>query len=381
MTGRPVRVLEFRMVRGTGGGPEKTILMGARLANPDRTHVKVCYLRDRRDEVFGIDRRARDMGLDYTELVERHSLDWRTPAMLTAIVREHRIDVIHSHDYKTDLLAWIAARRTGAALLTTAHGWTGDSAKERWAYYPVHKRFLARFPLVVAVSSEIRDELIRNGVAPDRVRILLNGIDPDVFSRDRALEAPMRTEYGIEQGAFAIGAVGRLEPQKRFDLLIAAFQHVHASHPEARLLIAGDGSLRASLQQQIDDARLSPVCRLLGQVDDIVGFHHALNLFVQSSIYEGTPNVVLEAMAMETPVVATDVGGTKELCHPDVHGVIVPPADTDALATAIRELMENPERRASLTAAARTRVVDRLSFRQRVGALDEIYATLAESRS
>lgn len=380
MTRRPVRVLEFRMVRGTGGGPEKTILMGARLANPDRTHVTVCYLRDRRDEVFGIDRRARDMGLDYTELVERHSLDWRTPAMLTAIVREHRIDVIHSHDYKTDLLAWIAARRTGAALLTTAHGWTGHSAKERWAYYPVHKRFLARFPLVVAVSSEIRDELIRNGVSSDRVRVLLNGIDPEVFSRDRALEAPMRAEYGIEQGAFAIGAVGRLEPQKRFDLLIAAFHHVHASHPEARLLIAGDGSLRASLQQQIDDARLGPVCRLLGQVHDIVGFHHALNLFVQSSIYEGTPNVVLEAMALETPLVATDVGGTEELCVPDVNGIIVPPEDVAALSAAMCHAAGDAAGRRRRAEAARSRVVEHLSFSRRVRALDDIYEELTEHR-
>ncbi len=368
------------MVRGTGGGPEKTILAGAQLADPARTHVTVCYLRDARDPVFGIDRRAREMGLEYTEVVERHSLDWRTPALLTGVVRERQIDIIHSHDYKTDLLAFIVAKRTGAALLTTAHGWTGHSAKERWGYYPAHKRFLSRFPLVLAVSSEIRGELLRHGARPDRVRTLLNGIDPDVFVRRRDRERQVRAHYGIPEDAFVVGAVGRLEPQKRFDLLIEAFHTVRARYPASRLLIAGDGSLRESLAAQIAAEGIGDSCRLLGQVDDIVGFHHALDLFVQSSIYEGTPNVVLEAMALETPLVATDVGGTEELCVPDVHGIIVPPQDVAALSAAMRNAAGDAAGRRRRAEAARSRVVEHLSFSRRVRALDDIYEELAENR-
>ena len=370
---RPVRVLEFRMVRGTGGGPEKTILAGARLADPARTRVTVCYLRDARDEVFAIDARAQALGVDYTEVVERHSLDWRTPAMVADLVRHRGIDIIHSHDYKTDLIAWIAARRTGAGLLATAHGWTGHSARERWAYYPAHKRLLRRFPLVIAVSSEIRDEIVRHGAAPARVRTLLNGIDPEVFSRRGDRQRKARSRLGIPPEALVIGAVGRLEPQKRFDLLVAAFKAVRNTHPRALLLIAGDGSLREPLQRQIVEEGLGESCRLLGLVHDVVELHHALDLFVQSSTYEGTPNVVLEAMAMETPVVATDVGGTRELCHPGVHGLIVAPADPAALTAAMLDLVDDPDRRRALAAAARRRVVEQLSFGQRVKALDDIY--------
>jgi glycosyltransferase involved in cell wall biosynthesis len=377
---RPVHVLEFRMVRGTGGGPEKTILAGATMADPDRTRVTVCYLRDARDDVFGIDNRARAMGVDYTEILERHSLDWRTPALLSDLVRQRQVDVIHSHDYKTDLLAWLASRRTGAALVATAHGWTGHSSRERWAYYPFHKRLLARFPLVIAVSSEIRDELIRHGASPGRVRVLLNGIDPGAFTRRPEGVAAARTHFGIAPDAVVVGAVGRLEPQKRFDLLLRAFRAVRDKHPRAQLLIAGDGSLRETLAQQIVSEGLQASCRLVGQVHDIAEFHHALNLFVQSSSYEGTPNVVLEAMAMETPVIATDVGGTRELCEHDNHGVIVPAERVDALQTAMLDLLDDPARRRALAAAARTRVVEQLSFQQRVRALDDLYAELNEGR-
>ena len=205
------------------------------------------------------------------------------------------------------------------------------------------------------------------------MRTLLNGIDPEVFSRrgDRQREA--RSRLGIPPEALVIGAVGRLEPQKRFDLLVAAFKAVRNTHPRALLLIAGDGSLREPLQRQIVEEGLGESCRLLGLVHDVVELHHALDLFVQSSTYEGTPNVVLEAMAMETPVVATDVGGTRELCHPGVHGLIVAPADPAALTAAMLDLVDDPDRRRALAAAARRRVVEQLSFGQRVKALDDIY--------
>ena len=150
--------------------------------------------------------------------------------------------------------------------------------------------------MVLAVSGEIRRELIARGAEADRVRTLLNGIDPAAFLRRRDEEPAARARYGLSPGAFVLGAVGRLEPQKRFDLLITAFAGLSRRHPQLQLLIAGEGSVRRSLEQQIASLALGERCRLVGQQADIVAFHHALDLFVQSSDYEGTPNVVLEAM-------------------------------------------------------------------------------------
>jgi glycosyltransferase involved in cell wall biosynthesis len=240
---------------------------------------------------------------------ERHSLDPGVWPALKRLVAEARIDIVHAHEYKTDLLAWLLARRTGIAPLSTAHGWTGQSARERLVYYPADKRLLARFPRVIAVSTEIRDELVRHGARPDRITVILNAIDPSQFRRVADKHRLPRTQLGIAPDEVVAGAVGRLERQKRFDLLIEAVAALAPAWPRLRLVIAGDGSLRGALQAQVDRLGLAGICRFLGHRTDVTDLHHAFDLFVQSSEYEGTPNAVLEAMAMETPLVATDAGG------------------------------------------------------------------------
>jgi glycosyltransferase involved in cell wall biosynthesis len=379
-TGRvPVRVLELRSVRGTGGGPEKTIFTGAAQSAPD-IGVTVCYLRDARDEVFSIDRRAAAAGIDYVEVRERHSFDPSIWPQLTALVRSRGIDVVHAHDYKVNLLAWLLARATGVVPMSTAHGYTGNSRRELLLYYPADKKVLARFPVVVAVSSGVRDALVAGGCRPDRVRVLLNGIDPAAFHRDPARRASARAKYGVSEHDVVIGAVGRLEVQKRFDLLIQAVATLRKRHSQIRLLVAGDGSLREDLESLVTRQGLGGVCRLVGQVDDVVEFHHALDLLVQSSEYEGTPNVVLEAMAMETPVIATDVGGTAELMRSSIEGIIVPSGDVPALVGAIGGVVSDPGGARKRAEAARRRVELELSFESRLRRLEDIYRELAARR-
>lgn len=374
-----VRVLELRSVRGTGGGPEKTIFTGAAQSAPDIA-VTVCYLRDTRDDVFSIDRRAAAMGVDYVEVRERHSFDPSIWPQLTSLVRSRGIDVVHAHDYKVNLLAWLLARTAGVVPLSTAHGYTGTSRRELMVYYPADKKVLARFPVVVAVSSGVRDALVEGGCRPDRVRVLLNGIDPAGFRRDPARRASARARYGVGDQDFVIGAVGRLERQKRFDLLIQAFAALRERHSRIRLLVAGDGSLRHELEAMLTQHGLGGVCRLVGQVDDMVEFHHALDLLVQSSEYEGTPNVVLEAMAMETPVVATDVGGTSELMRSTVDGIIVPAGDVRALVNAVGGVLSAPGAAGARATTARQRVEQELSFESRLRRLEDIYRELAAGR-
>ena len=138
---------------------------------PRRWRVTVCYIRDARDDVFGIDSRAAALGVDYIEIPERHSFDVSIFPALRRLVREQRIDIVHAHDYKTNLLVWLLHRLDGTTVLSTAHGWTGHSgARAAAATIPVDKWLLARLPFVVAVSSQIRDELIARGAAPGEHR-------------------------------------------------------------------------------------------------------------------------------------------------------------------------------------------------------------------
>jgi glycosyltransferase involved in cell wall biosynthesis len=375
-----IRILELRSVRGTGGGPEKTILAGAAHAHPSRFAVTVCYIHDVRDAVFAMKERADDHGVDYIEIRERHSFDLSIWPALKKLTRQLNIDIVHAHDYKTNILAFFLGRSPSIVPLSTVHGWTGHSFRERYVYYPLDKRVLRTFPRLIAVSGEIRDELVRHGAKPDKVSVVLNGIDPERFRRMPDRRAAVREGFGYTPEDVVIGSVGRLEPQKRFDLLVSAIARVHEIQPAVRLIIAGDGSERRALEQQIKDLGLSAQCRLVGHYSDVVEFHHALDLFVQSSVYEGTPNVVLEAMAMETPIVATAAGGTAELMRADIDGLIVAPGDLTALYQAMKAALGDRPAAASRAQAARTRVEEELSFSARMAAVERIYEELVATK-
>ena len=131
--------------------------------------------------MFGIHERAASLGVEYVEIPEKHSFDVSVLPALRRLVRERRIDIVHAHDYKTNLLVWLLRRLDGTAVMSTAHGWTGHSSRERSVYYPLDKWLLARLPFVVAVSSQIRDELIRRGLPREQSEVILNGIDHRAF--------------------------------------------------------------------------------------------------------------------------------------------------------------------------------------------------------
>jgi glycosyltransferase involved in cell wall biosynthesis len=372
-------ILELRSVRGTGGGPEKTILLGAARRDTRQFDVTVCYLRDGRDRVFGIDDQASSLPIDYVEVRERHSFDPRIWRSLKALLRDRHVDIVHGHDYKADLLAWLLCLRTGRVPLSTAHGWTGDTFRERHVYYPAHRRLLARFPRVIAVSNAIKGALVRVGARPDRVTVLLNGID----TARRRLPAhcdSVRRSIGCGPSDVVLGAVGRLERQKRFDILIDVFAGMAAHAPRLRLVLAGEGRRRSELESQAARLGVADRCTFVGHMDDVANLHHAFDVFVQSSEYEGTPNAVLEAMAMETPLVATDAGGTRELVTDGVHGLIVPIHDPEALSSAIRRVLDDPDAARQRAVAARLRIEDELSFEARTRRLEAIYLDLLASR-
>src|SRR5262245_55053390 len=172
---RPIRILELRTVRGPGGGPEKTILQGAARADPRRFAVTVCYLRNAQDTDFRIDEQAARLDIDYQEICEKSSWDPKIWSSLRRLVRDRHIDIIHSHEYKSDFLALLLGKLEPAIPLATVHGWTGHSRRERF-YYAVDKRLLRAFPCLIAVSHQIRQTLLTAGVHKDRIHTILNGI-------------------------------------------------------------------------------------------------------------------------------------------------------------------------------------------------------------
>jgi len=373
---RKFRILELRDANGPGGGPEKTILHGAAMADAERFDVTVCYIKPTDDDCTSISDRAERLDLDYCEIRQRGIWDLSVSKKVRQFVQEKQFDLIHAHDYKTFLFAWLIARKTGVTPLATIHGWDGHTLRERLLYYPASRKLLRDFPCVLSVSSDLAESLEASGVTGNRIQVLLNGIDSELFHKDLAARDQFRNAYQIPENETAIGSVGRLEPVKRFDLLIESFAKISKQRPECKLLIAGEGSQRPVLESLIKKHQLENSCQLLGHVEEIRDFYSALDIYIQSSDSEGAPNVVLEAMSMEVPVVATNVGGTSDLVTNGKHGLLIPRRDMPAMVDAVIQTLEDLDATKQRVQAARERVATELNFCNRTRKLESIYEEL-----
>jgi glycosyltransferase involved in cell wall biosynthesis len=375
---RPLRVLELRAVTGQGGGPEKGILLAA-TADLRRVVPTLCFLRRPGPTPLWVHARAATLGIESLELEERHGLEPRTWPALRRLVRARGIDLVHSHDYRADFFACLLSKVEPIVALSTAHGWVGSSLRERWVYGPLGRLLLTRFPLVRAVSPDIVARLIRAGADPDRVRLHLNPVDPDAGGRDEETRRAIRADLGVGPDDYLIGAVGRLAPEKRFDLLIDALAALRPNHPRLRAAIAGEGRLAEPLRRRAADAGLDGALRFLGHRLDVGRLHAGFDLLVQSSDREGSAFAVLEAMGHGVAVVATRAGATAELLRDEVDGLLVPTGDAAALAAAIAKCLADPAAARERAGRALERARQHLSLSEWRRRLLEAYETVYES--
>jgi glycosyltransferase involved in cell wall biosynthesis len=372
----PLRVMVLRGVDGVGGGADKIVLRNAAQVDSHRVQMTLCFLRHRNDAEFDLDRRCAELDLDYREVLHRGATDRGVMPQLMELARQIQPHIVHSHDYKANFYATRLAHRTGVLRLATSHGWTGSGWRERRVYYPGDKLLLSRFPGVIAVSEPIRQTLVRWGARPGRVRVLLNGIDPHAYRRDELVRCQIRGQLGFGPDDRILAAVGRVEQQKRFDVLVDALRLLRGDTSTVKLVIAGDGSLLPNLRRRIEQYDLSDCVTLLGHCSNMRQLYSAFDMLVQSSDYEGTPTVVVEAMAMQIPIVATDVGGTGQLVTHEEHALLIPPRRPDLLADAIRRTWNDPTATAQRVQWARRRVESTLNFQQRTEKLQQIYRDL-----
>jgi len=269
----------------------------------------------------------------------------RERAAIADLCRTLRVDVVHSHGYRPDVVDAPAARRSGAATVTTVHGFTGGGWKNR-LYESLQLRAFRRFDAVVAVSRPLEARLSRAGVPAGRLHLVPNAW---AGPADFAERAAARAVLGAPADGPVVGWVGRLTPEKGADVLLRALPLL--ARPAVAAVVVGEGPEQHALRELA--ARLGVADRVVwtGGVPRAGRFMRAFDVFVLSSRTEGTPIVLFEAMAAGVPVVATAVGGV-----PDVVGegeaALVPPENPGALAAAVHSSLADPARSTRWAAAA-----------------------------
>jgi glycosyltransferase involved in cell wall biosynthesis len=281
----------------------------------------------------------------------RGRFDPRIVSDLVSLARRRDARVLHVHGYAAADFGRLAARIAGAKLVLHEH-----FADPRMpAYQAVADRALRRLTDgAIAVSQSTREFLVRERFVPEqRVRLIWNGAPLDEFapvSRERALR--VRRELGVPEDAALFGTIGRLNAQKGHRFLIDAAAVVLAVRPEARVLVAGDGDLMDELRGQADRLGIGNRVVFAGHRTDVPELLGALDVFCLSSLYEGTPLALFEAMAAGKAIVSTAVDGCREVLEDRASALLVPPSDARALAAAIERLLADGDLRRDLAARA-----------------------------
>ena len=365
-------VLHVRVVTGHGGGPEKTILNSPRFLRKLGYQSKLAYLHPPGDpgiEVLAA--RGRALDAEVLSICDRGPLDLSVIRRLLHICREQRVEIWHAHDYKSNLLGLLLRPFHRMRLVTTLHGWTNMSGRMP-LYAKIDKWCLKYYRAAICVSRDLVEECRQHRVPSERCHLVHNAIDTEDYRRQHSM-AEARRQLGAPEKGLLVGAVGRLSPEKGFDLLIRAAAELRRSGHDLSLWIAGDGDARRDLARLIDELGAGDYVRLLGHIADPKLFYQAMDVFALSSIREGLPNVLLEAMALGAPVVATRVAGVPTLIEDGDSGLIVEPGSTAALVDGLRRLAGDAALRQRLSAAGRQRVEREFSFARRMEKIVAIY--------
>jgi len=367
-------VLHTRVVTETGGGPDKTILQSARHAADSKYWLAAAYMHPPDDPGFEtVRQRAAEAGAPLIGITDRGALDWRVIREMLKLCRRLDVRIWHAHDYKSNFLGLVLRPLHRMKLITTVHGW-GVQFGRTPLYYAIDRRCLRRYDHVICVSDDLYQSVAQLGVRRKRMTHIDNAIDDAVFTRRRpAAQTDLRRELGAPPGRLVVGAMGRLMPEKHFDLLIDCVGELLKEGLDLELWIAGDGQLRGQLQALIAQRNLQERVRLLGFVKDTIAFHESLDVFALSSRREGLPNVVLEAAAMRTAIVSTRVAGIPSMLTHGTNALLCDVEDPRGLTEQLRAVLTDASLRERLAAAARELIGSRYSFRRRMKRMFEIY--------
>ena len=368
-----MRILYILTTLGIGGAENQVIALAERMAANGHT-VALIALKHAAEEwpvklpVLRLNMRKTPVGI------------YRGLRFAANFVPLFRPDIIHSHTFPANIFARLLRRmlpksHTAPRLINTIHN-VHEGGSHRMLLYRVTDALVDQ---TTAVSQAAAERFVQtHAVSAKKMRVLTNGIDTDLFTPDRARRKQVRAQVLAGSG-FVWLAVGRLAPAKDYPNLLRAFAQVRGAHPKTRLWIAGEGELEQLQTGRFDLGDASGI-ELLGLRHDVADLLDAADGYVLSSAWEGMPLALGEAMAMEKTVVATDVGGVRELIGDA--GLIVAPKDSAALAESMIAVMQLTEKaRKELGRDARNRIQLHFSMHEKAVQWEHIYMQLLQEKT
>ena len=333
---------------------------------------------------------AEELGLEVLPIPQLHRdisplYDTQSVTSVVRLIRRLRPQILHTHTAKAGAIGRLAALASGEArppiVVHTFHGHVlrGYFDPARTAAFKTIERRLARATTrLVAVSPEVRDDLVALGVAPpERFSVIRLGIPLDSRITGTAeSRAQLRALFGVPEERFVVGWIGRMTAIKRVEDALLAFRDLLGSGVDATLLLVGDGPDRDAIEVQAHELGIARHLLSVGYQRDVAPYYALMDALLLPSANEGTPVVAIEALAARRPVVATRVGGVPDVVQEGEDGFLVPVGAVPAMAAALERLARSPELRAQMGEHGAGRVIPRYRVERLVDDVDALYREL-----
>lgn len=353
------------------GGTERQAVELLKHLNPERYDVRLAVIRNEGPFYREIEPRFPDVPeFPLTSFYNANAI--KQLVRLRRLMKRERIDILHTHDFYSGLIGGAAARLAGVRVLAAQrHLKLSDRRVHQVGMRLIH--WLAHRILVN--SEAIRERILEHDHSlQEKIVIVRNGVEQATVSRAQAREVISR-ELGTSADATLIGIAARLQPVKGHRFFLEAAASVLREQPNAHFVLVGDGPLRPVIEKHATHLGIADRVHLLGDRTDVTQLISAFDLLVLSSLHEGLPNAVMEAMAARVPVVATAVGGTKELISDGETGYLAAPGNPSALADRILFALRDPNS-ANVVAAASARITNTFGMDRMVESVGQLYDEL-----
>jgi glycosyltransferase involved in cell wall biosynthesis len=300
----------------------------------------------------------------------------RKGRILSRLIKENHVDIVQTYHVKSDTYGSLVARWAGVRRIVSSKRDRGHS-KTRFHFWlnRLVNPLVSGFIVVSDAVKQVIEE--KEGVSSGNITTIYNGVDSGKFHPpDRAAYAARRAELGIRESDIVLGSVAWFRPEKGHEILFRTIERIHLSIPRLRFIVVGDGPLKNRYTDFAREKGFLHKMILPGAIEDVRGHLQAMDIACLVSESEGFSNAVLEKMATGLPMIVTDVGGNAEAVINGYNGVVIPPGNVDALAEAIRDLVDHPSKREEMGRRSRQRVEEVFSVRKMVRSHETYYENL-----
>ncbi len=317
---------------------------------------------------------ARKNDLITHEIQESAMFDRQVIDQIISICASENIDIIHSHEFRSNIYGLYVSKKLKLPLISTAHGWVTNSIKRK-IFSVIDKLLLSFFfDKVIAVSNSVAGKIYAARFSSKKITTVHNTLDTKRYRIGH--DGQLRSHFKIPEDVTLIAKIGRLSPEKRQANLIGIMKKLLDKGYKCSLLLIGVGPDEAQLKALVAELDIQDSVIFTGFIKEMQPVYSEIDLVVQTSSTEGLPNVILESMLMRVPVIATDVGGTSEVISSDQLGTLIQPDNDQKMFEAIERFLVAPDDFKSKLNAAETRIREHFDSDKRLSRMAQIYKSV-----